>query len=405
VKIAEKLPQLFSEVEVIGYPRGGTSVCVTKGVVSRVDAQMYAHASAKGIEGWCYNNPGKLLIVQVDAAINAGNSGGPALDSQGKVVGVASSGMGGSAQNIGYIIPCSLVLNMFDEFTRTGAWGGIPEPGIKFRTLECEALRNYLKMPEDATGVQLLSVAPQGALASHAEQGDVLLSIDGENISNEGTVLLKLACGQEVQVPFEHIITGKRQGETTSVAIWRPQEGPKSEVSVSFRPIDPLVQRFDVPQTFFVFGGLVFTPFTTPLMQEYFAKDSAVSLPSAVMEKAMLAWREQQEEVIVLLRVLKHKVNEGVRSSSMRILESVNGEKVGTMQELVRAAMSSVQSKKEFVCFGFLKYGREPGGIEIVEVLKSGEILEANEEILDEHAVPTAVSSDLSAIYEEFEDL
>ena len=52
----------------VGYPRGGDSMSVTKGVVSRIDMRRYRTAG------------GKLLCVQIDAAINPGNSGGPAFN-------------------------------------------------------------------------------------------------------------------------------------------------------------------------------------------------------------------------------------------------------------------------------------------------------------------------------------
>jgi hypothetical protein len=49
---------------VVGFPQGGDNVCVTKGVVSRIDRQQYSHGRTS------------LLAIQVDAAINSGNSGG-----------------------------------------------------------------------------------------------------------------------------------------------------------------------------------------------------------------------------------------------------------------------------------------------------------------------------------------
>lgn len=54
------LPSLQDEVEVLGYPAGGDSLCVTKGVVSRIEMQEYAQAGAR------------LLAMQIDAAINPG---------------------------------------------------------------------------------------------------------------------------------------------------------------------------------------------------------------------------------------------------------------------------------------------------------------------------------------------
>lgn len=59
------IPELLEDVSVIGFPVGGDSLSITSGVVSRIEMQEYAQASAE------------LLALQIDAAINPGNSGGP----------------------------------------------------------------------------------------------------------------------------------------------------------------------------------------------------------------------------------------------------------------------------------------------------------------------------------------
>ena len=87
----------------------------------------------------------------------------------------------------------------------TGRWGGVPEPGFQYRLLESAPLRDFLQIPAGRTGVQITSVAPQGALASSVKRGDVLMKVDGQDVSNEGTVLLKLTSGQELQLPLEHL--------------------------------------------------------------------------------------------------------------------------------------------------------------------------------------------------------
>jgi V8-like Glu-specific endopeptidase len=62
-----RLPSLQDSVTVVGYPIGGVAISVTSGVVSRIEVTAYSHGSSE------------LLGLQIDAAINSGNSGGPAF--------------------------------------------------------------------------------------------------------------------------------------------------------------------------------------------------------------------------------------------------------------------------------------------------------------------------------------
>merc|ERR1712176_1666996 len=101
------LPVLQDEVEVLGYPAGGDSLCVTKGVVSRIEMQEYAQAGER------------LLAMQIDAAINPGNSGGPVINEEMEVVGVAFQGIDEeNVENVGYVVPSSVVLHFLEDVRR-----------------------------------------------------------------------------------------------------------------------------------------------------------------------------------------------------------------------------------------------------------------------------------------------
>jgi len=412
LEMAEDLPPQFSEVRLIGFPEGGNTICVTKGVVSRIDAQLYAHAEAKGISESGFNNPGKLLIVQIDAAVNSGNSGGPAIDEKGRVLGVASSSLD-EAQNVGYVIPTCLVSRFLAEVNTTGQWGGVSEPGMTYRLLESPGLREYLELPEGRTGVLITSIAPLGAIASYLSEGDVLMKIDGHNISNEGTIVYEVANGQEIQLPFEHVITSKHQRESTELEVLKAGTEKKlkagtekkvTEVSVDFAPIPPLLPRFDgydCQPPYFVIGGFVFTKLSTPLVKEYNDNEDNPTLPAEVLEKVS-AWRLKQEEVVILVQVLQHPVNEGVELETVRILQSINDHPVTSMDGLVREAMGVLKNgTSRFLRFGFLSPQQKTGSIKGVEVLIAQDVVAANEEILERHHIPSPTSEDLMDTYSE----
>jgi putative serine protease PepD len=107
--------QVGDDVYAIGNPYG-LDHTLTSGIVSALDREIQA-PDGTPIDG----------AIQTDAALNPGNSGGPLLDGDGKVVGVnsqiASSGSGGEAGNvgIGFAIPASTVQAFVDNPTSSGS--------------------------------------------------------------------------------------------------------------------------------------------------------------------------------------------------------------------------------------------------------------------------------------------
>ena len=108
LELAEGLPRVKDTVNAYGFPIGGEQLSVTEGIVSRVEYMPYK-----------FDESG--LRVQVDAALNPGNSGGPAI-ADGKIVGLVFSQIR-DAENIGYLIPADEI-RMFLDDIQDGTYDG-----------------------------------------------------------------------------------------------------------------------------------------------------------------------------------------------------------------------------------------------------------------------------------------
>ena len=158
------LPRLQDSVAVVGYPVGGDTISVTAGVVSRIEVTDYSHGSTD------------LLAIQIDAAINGGNSGGPVFNRSGQCVGIAfqvsvslscilhflehlydrclplQALVGEDVENVGYVIPTPVVHHFLNDFINTGRFSGFPALGMQWQRMESEALRRSYKMKPEQRG-------------------------------------------------------------------------------------------------------------------------------------------------------------------------------------------------------------------------------------------------------------
>ena len=171
------LPTLQDSVYVVGYPIGGDTISVTSGVVSRIEVTAYAHGATE------------LLGVQIDAAINSGNSGGPVFSEIGDCVGIAFQSYAGSdAENIGYVIPTPVIRHFLEDYQKNGTFTGFPALGVQWQKMESEALRLSAGMNDGQKGVMVRRVQPTSLAAGKIFPNDVIMSFDGIQVANDGTV-------------------------------------------------------------------------------------------------------------------------------------------------------------------------------------------------------------------------
>ena len=162
----------------IGNPLGLDST-VTVGIISAVGRS----AADVGIPMQ------RAQFIQTDAAINPGNSGGPLLNERGQVIAINTAIIRG-ANGIGFAVPIRTAQRIANQLVATGRVSRA-YLGIQMSTLTPD-LRDRLNADPSVTfnvdvdrGVLIQSVAADGpAAAGGLRAGDVILSIDGEAISN-----------------------------------------------------------------------------------------------------------------------------------------------------------------------------------------------------------------------------
>jgi S1-C subfamily serine protease len=221
---------------------------VTKGVVSRVDVSEYSHSSTY------------LLSVQIDAAINAGNSGGPAI-MHGQCVGVAFQTLE-DAENIGYVVPTPIIHHFLEDIEKHKTYRGFCSVPVLWQPTENPNLRRFLRIPDGVSGVLINQVHPLSYAAKVLRPFDVLAAIDGEKIANDGTVPF---VGDQ-RIAFSHIVARFFAGDMCTLRIVR--DGREVDVSTRMENAPYLVpvHLYDKDPSYFIFAGLVFTVLSRPFL-------------------------------------------------------------------------------------------------------------------------------------------
>lgn len=308
------LPKLQQKVTVYGFPMGGNALSVSTGVVSRIEHTRYAHSQES------------FLAVQIDAAINPGNSGGPAI-SDGKIVGVVMQQIKQS-QNIGYLVPPQIVQHFLDDI-KDKKCDGFSNLGISTQNMENETLRELYKMSQTQSGVMILDIAEKSSLHNLLQKGDILLSIDGHTIENDGTVEFV----EEQFTSYMYYVDKKQLGQSIKLTLLR--EGKILHLSVVLKTIaddDLLVKTLehDVMPRYFIYGGYVFTPLTRNLLLN--SRSTLLQLRKASGEWAT----KERDEVVILLKVLADKSNRGNHSFSLWMVDKANGKSFQNFKEFTQ---------------------------------------------------------------------
>lgn len=190
------------DVIAIGTPLGEYSGSVTKGIISGLDRTVTTSASWFGATQKTYEG-----VLQTDAAVNPGNSGGPLLNSEGKVIGVNFATTSG-AENISFALPINKVKERIEEY-RT--YGKFIEPymGVTYQMISEYIAMYYSSNVVPGALIQSLDVYGP-AYKAGIQKGDIITELGGEKVSSSLSVYIqKHKVGDKVEVKVSRAGTEK----------------------------------------------------------------------------------------------------------------------------------------------------------------------------------------------------
>ena len=371
---ASKLPEIKDTVLAYGYPTGGSSLSITKGIVSRIEFVAYKY-------------PVSGLRIQIDAAINPGNSGGPAIAGD-KMIGLAFRKLTGD-ESIGYIIP-NEEIELFLKDIADGHYDGKPAMYDDLQTLENPAMRSFLKLDKSVEGV----VVHQPYKADDGyplKQWDVITHIGDTPIDNQGMV--KLA--HDLRVDFHYQIQKIAANGLLPLTVVRA--GKPVPVKLPVSPTRPTLLpdlEGDYPR-YFIYGPLVFSTGTWEFVG---GMEKAGAIRALSIIKSPLLTRaldppdaELQELVVVSSPFFPHKLAKGYSNAAGSVVYSVNGKRVRGLNQLVALLRDLTD---EFVTLEFDQRSGES------LVFPRAAMVAATEEILTDNGVRAQGSADTLAVWQ-----
>jgi S1-C subfamily serine protease len=314
LQIREEMAELQDEVFVYGFPIGGEELSITKGIISRTEVRKYLHGGVS------------LLSSQIDAALNAGNSGGPVV-SGGEVVGVVHQGSC-FGSGIGYMVPVPIIRHFLIENSH-GKYEGFPDAGIVIQTMENPALRKFYRMSSTQSGVLLVNICEHSPLFDFLLSGDILLSIDGYSIANDGSVFFE----EGHRFSFTHLFSIKFFGETLALQVLRKGEVEELSIPLYRNCLSELIVPAKRPN-YFIFGGILFQPLNRDYLDFWLErKQTPPSNLTYYIQFCQPSLKDKQ--MIVISRVLPAIINMGYQNLFNQVVHEVNGREVRNLIDLI----------------------------------------------------------------------
>lgn len=310
-----------NEVRAIGYPLGQDKLKITKGIIS-------------GRQGG---------LIQTDTPLNPGNSGGPLLDTNNKVIGINSSAFKSEeVDNVGYSTPIQLFKKVMDTmFTGKEKIIYSPSIGLIFHNTPNNLLEYYRCNNDCSSGILLRKILKKSPLNNNKKikSGDILCEFNNISIDNyaECSVDWNLE-----KVPLKTVIERCNPNEIVSLVIWSHKEKKKKTIKVKLKSSKEL---YPIHFKFPIFENISFIPFAGLILMNLSLNHVSNYLE---LKKYLKSENRSDSKVVISYLYPGSLLSQSEIISAGGIINKINGIKITNLQQCNKALLKPILSNKKY---------------------------------------------------------
>ena len=244
------------------------------------------------------------------------------------------------------IIPSEMI-NRFLSNCKQKGYSGFATAGFRASAMLDPAMRTYLKVPNDIKhGVYVRDVYTIGTGSKDLKQGDVILSINGQQLNAYG----RYEHPKYKRISFHHILLQTADGNEIPFKIVRDGKIITLDIAAENIESDNMLisyYSYGKQPEYKVIGGYVFQKLNRDYMGMYGSNMSGKAPPHLYHYQRDLAFKpsDQREDIVILSYVLPAKINLGYQQLSQLVIDSVNGTKITSMKHFVETVSNTADDE------------------------------------------------------------
>ena len=323
---SDKLKQR-DKVTTIGYPMGQDRLKFTEGIIS-------------GLQGY---------LIQTDAPINSGNSGGPLINEKGQVIGVNSEKIASYvADNIGYSVPINDFKLIRDMMYNRQKIIFKPELACIFGKVDKYMIEYYNNPSECKTGYSIKRIVKTSPLyKTGIRKGNIICKFDKYNIDNYGETNTEWT---SEKINLSEIMNRYKIGDSVDIVYWDHTKNKLKNKKIVFDVIHPFKIRKYYPLfekiDYEVFGGLVVMNLTINHLSYIGKFVDKIKLINILKSFSNIENRIKSRLIITnILPGSYFRTFDNLNAGS--IISRINGKKVYTLDDYREALLNVKQIKNK----------------------------------------------------------